>query len=305
MLARFANGATIIAAMPLRMRTSAMSKVLTADEIGRFETDGYLSPVPVLTADEVRAFRSRLESFEARFPEHVKKLKTKSHLLCPWIVDLAEQPRVLDVFEDLLGPNLLLSMAWRIKNPDRQTIAGWHQDFAYGGVKPIVIFGALALSECDATAGCLRVVPGSHRWGALPHEDSENSKSILARGQYISVDFDKSNAVDLALRPGEIALINNRVVHCSGPNNGTDRRIMVLVEIVPTHARREDGRDTALLVRGVDDYHHFEEDPRPAAEFSPEAQAAWKHAADIRGKIIFKNSKLAPSEAYGGTRPAT
>ena len=33
--------------------------------------------------------------------------------------------------------------------------------------------------------------------------------SILARGQYISVDFDKSNAVDLALRPGEIALINN------------------------------------------------------------------------------------------------
>lgn len=281
-------------------------KVLTEEALARFERDGFLSPVPVLTPAQVASYRDRLESFERRHPEHVKKLKSKSHLLCPWIVELAEEPSILDVFEDLLGPNLLLwSMAWRIKNPDRRTFAGWHQDFAYGGVQPIVIFGPLALSTCDSTSGCLRVVPGSHKWGALPHADKDDPTSILARGQYISVDFDKSNIVDLELKPGEMALINNRIVHCSGPNNGNDRRIMVLVEIIPTHAYREDGRDTALLVRGVDAYHHFEPDPRPDAEFSPEAQASWKRAIDIRAKIIFKNSPLSPSEAYGGSRPAT
>jgi len=280
--------------------------VLTAAQVEAFERDGFVSPITVLSPDEVRHVRGKLENFERNHPEHVKKLKSKSQLLCPWVVELAEHPKILNVMEDLLGPNILLwSMAWRIKNPDGQTFAGWHQDFAYGGVQPMVIFGPLALSVCDATAGCLRVIPGSHKWGPLPHQDSEDPTSILARGQSISVDFDKSNIVDLELQPGQMALINNKIVHCSGPNLSTDRRIMCLVEMIPTHAARDDGRaDTAMLVRGKDEYHNFEEDPRPSAEFSPEAQAAWKHAIDIRAKIIFKDSTLAPSEAYGGVRTA-
>jgi hypothetical protein len=149
------------------------------------------------------------------------------------------------------------------------------------------------------------VVPGSHKWDVLPHADTEDPKSILARGQYITVDFDKSNIVDLALKPGEIAIINNAIVHCSGTNNSTDRRIILLVEMMPTHARHVNMRDSAILVRGVDTHNNFDADPRPDAEFSPTAQANWKRAIDRRAKIIFAGSRLAPSEAYGGTRPAT
>ncbi|HLI13849.1 MAG TPA: phytanoyl-CoA dioxygenase family protein [Alphaproteobacteria bacterium] len=283
-----------------------MPKVLSQEQIERFERDGFLPGIPVLTPEEVRYFRGRLESFERRYPEHVKKLKSKSHLLCPWVVELAEHPRILDVFEDLIGPNILCwSMAWRVKRPDGKTFAGWHQDSVYFRVDPILIFGPLALSDCGPEAGCLRVIPGSHKWGSLPHEDTEDPDSILARGQYITADFDKSKAVDLALRPGEMALINNTIVHCSGPNTSRDRRIMVLVEMVPTNARHDGFRDSAMLVRGVDTYHNFDEDPRPQEEFSPEAQAAWKRVIDVRAKLIFGNSRLAPSEAYGGVRPAT
>jgi hypothetical protein len=283
-----------------------MSKVLTKEQVASFERDGFLAGIPVLDPDEVRYFRGKLESFERRYPEHVKKLKSKSHLLCPWVVELAEHPRVLDVFEDLLGPNILCwSMAWRIKKPDGKTFAGWHQDSVYLPIDPILVFGTLALSECGSDAGCLRVIPGSHKWGPLPHEDTEDADSILARGQYIAADFDKSKAVDLALKPGEMALINNAIVHASGPNTSRDRRIMVLVEMLPTHARHRGFRDSAMLVRGVDEFNNFDEDPRPQAEFSPEAQAAWKRVIDIRAKLIFAGSQLSPSEAYGGTRPAT
>jgi non-heme Fe2+,alpha-ketoglutarate-dependent halogenase len=284
-----------------------MTKVLTAAQVEQFERDGYLSPEPVMTADEVRTYRSRLEGFESKYPDHVKKLKSKSHLLCPWVVDMAEHEHTLDVFEDLLGPNILCwSMAWRVKKPDGKTFAGWHQDSGYkgGGVQPILVFGALALSECGSREGCLRVIPGSHKWSPLPHQDSEDATSILARGQSITVDFDKSNAVDCVLKPGEMALINNKIVHSSGPNNGIDRRIMLLVEMMPTHAYYPQRRESAMLVRGVDEYHNFDIDPRPDAEFSPDAQANWKRVIDIRAKAIFGNSHLAPSEAYGGTRPA-
>lgn len=283
-----------------------MPKMLSKEAIERFERDGYLPAIPVLTPDEIQHFRGRLEAFEQRHPQHVKKLKSKSHLLCPWVVDMAEHPKILDPFEDLLGPDLLCwSMAWRIKKSDGRTFAGWHQDSVYLPVDPILVFGALALSDCGADAGCLRVIPGSHKWGSLPHQDTEDDSSILARGQYISVDFDKSKAVDLPLRAGEMALINHAIVHGSGPNTAVDRRIMLLVEMMPTRARLTQRRDSAMLVRGADRYHHFDEDPRPVAEFSAEAQAAWKQAIDRRAKLIFAGSKLAPSEAYGGSRPAT
>lgn len=283
-----------------------MTKILTPEAIEDFERDGFIQGIPVLTPEEVRHYRSCLERFEQRHPEHVKKLKSKSHLLCPWVVELAEHPKILDVMEDLIGPDILCwSMAWRIKEPDGRTFAGWHQDKAYLPVNPILIFAPLALSDCSADAGCLRVIPGSHKWGILPHEDSEDPSSILARGQSISVDFDRSNTVDLALKPGEMAVINNGIVHGSDPNNSTDRRIMLLVEMMPTRAYQENHRDSAMLVRGVDEYHHFDADPRPAEECSPEALAAWKRVIDIRAKVIFGGSSLAPSEAYGGTRPAT
>ena len=50
--------------------------------------------------------------------------------------------------------------------------------------------------------GCLRGVPGSHKWGILKHEESDDPKSILARGQYITDPFDESKAVDFALSAG-------------------------------------------------------------------------------------------------------
>jgi len=283
-----------------------MPKVLSREDVEQFEREGHTRAIPVLSPEEVAHYRGCLEGFERRHPEHMKKLKSKSHLLCPWVMEIAEHRRILDVFEDLIGPNILCwSMAWRIKKPDGQTFAGWHQDTAYGGVKPLLAFGALALSDCGSREGCLRVIPGSHKWGTLPHTDTEDPLSILARGQYITSDFDKSTIVDLSLRPGEMVVINNAIVHCSGANNGTDRRIMLLVEMMPTEAYHVNMRDSAVLVRGVDTYHHFDVDPRPDAEFSPTAQANWKTAIDRRAKIIFAGSHLAPSEAYGGTRPAT
>src|SRR5690349_23358726 len=84
-----------------------MPKILSAADIEQFERDGFTRPVQVLAPDEVKRYRAKLESFEARYPEHVKKLKSKSHLLAPWIMEIAEHQRILDVFEDLLGPNIL------------------------------------------------------------------------------------------------------------------------------------------------------------------------------------------------------
>ena len=83
-----------------------MPKVLTDAQIRSFETQGFLSPVRVMSPERARGYRERFESLEARHAPDIKKMKTKSHLLCPWVLYIAEDPHILDVFEDLIGPNI-------------------------------------------------------------------------------------------------------------------------------------------------------------------------------------------------------
>ena len=278
-----------------------MPKALSKEAVKHFHDRGFLSPVPVLSSEEVEHFRGCLERFETKYPNDVKKLKSKSHLLCPWVADIARHSRILDVYEDLIGPNILCySMAFRIKDPDAKTHAGWHQDGAYNPIKPILVIGALALAECSVAHGCLKVIPGTHKAGVLPHTDTGNPDSILSRGQYISVDIDESKAVDIVLKPGEIGLFNAGIIHGSGVNLSDERRLIVLVEMMPTHTEARAHRDSAMLVRGIDTHGHVDIDPSPKAEFGPEELAAWRSATTKTGKNVFAGSPLAPTEIYGG-----
>jgi ectoine hydroxylase-related dioxygenase (phytanoyl-CoA dioxygenase family) len=280
-----------------------MPKVLTESQVESFQRDGCLSPVRAMSAERAHALRQRFEALESRVTE-IKKMKTKSHLLCPWVLEVAEDPFILDIFEDLIGPDIRCwSMAWRVKKADGETFAGWHQDSAYGAATPVVL-GALALSDCGVAQGCLRGVPGSHRWGILKHEESDDPRSILARGQFITDDFDQSTAVDFALKPGEMALFDNSLVHGSGTNLGPDRRFLLLVEMLPTWAKAPRVRQSALLVRGSDTYGNFDDEPRPDGEWTATALANWSAVVDKRARLIFEDSKIGASEAYGGTRRA-
>jgi len=279
-----------------------MPKVLSEEEVERFHRDGFLAPVPVLTPEEVARYRGHLEAFEAKYPNDTKKLKSKSYLLCPWVDEIARLPHLLDVYEDLIGPNILCySMAFRIKNPDGRTHAGWHQDGAYNPIKPILVIGALALSDCSVAHGCLRAIPGSHKTGTLPHTDTGNPDSILARGQYISAEFDESKAVDLELKAGEIGLFYSEVIHGSQINTTDERRIVLLVEMMPTHVHARAHRDTGMLVRGVDTFNNVDLDQPAKVEFGPEELAAWQKATRKTGKNVFDGSPLAATEVYGGT----
>jgi hypothetical protein len=191
-----------------------------------------------------------------------------------------------------------------VKKADGETFAGWHQDSSYGAPLPVVL-GALALSECGPKQGCLRGIPGSHKGGILRHEESADPRSILARGQYITDEFDESKAVDFALQPGEMAMFDNSLIHGSGTNLGPDRRFLLLVEYVPTWAKPSRFPQPAMLVRGTDTSGNFIDEARPDGEFTPTALANWKRATEARAKLIFEDSKIGPSTAYGGDRPAT
>jgi hypothetical protein len=117
--------------------------------------------------------------------------------------------------------------------------------------------------------------------------------------------FDQSKAVDFTLQPGEMVMFDNSLIHSSGTNLGPDRRFLLLVEMLPTWAKPPRVRQSTMLMRGIDTHGNFDDEPRPDAEWSPTALANWARITDKRAKLIFEDSVIGPSEAYGGTRAAT
>ena len=202
-----------------------MPKVLTTEQVERFVEDGYLAPIRALSEDEAAHYLRCLEAFEAKYPHDIPKLDLKAHLICPWVNEIAHHRRILDIFEDLIGPNLLFSNAtFRIKEANSETFAEWHQDAYYLHISPKLDVASLALTRCTVESGCLRVIPGTHKRPLLPHVTREEDEhNMLQRRQHITAGIDESQAVDVLLEPGEISIHTDRLAHSSKPNRASYR----------------------------------------------------------------------------------
>jgi len=277
-------------------------KLLTQSQVDAFHRDGFVAPIRVISEERARYYRGRLEAFEARFPGDRLKLDQKAHLLCPWVDEMIREPLILDATEDLLGPDILCwGTSLRAKTADGKTFAGWHQDTAYADVRPIVLIVALALSSSRSIDGCIRAVAGSHRGPLLPHKEAFGTSSLLTREQFIDAAIDESSSAELELDAGEVALFDNAIVHSSNPNRGRDRRILFLLEMVPTHAYQHSPRESATLVRGQDSHGHFDVDPRPQTEMGAAELGAWRRAVEIQASVLFRGAQRPPRALAGMT----
>ncbi len=103
--------------------------------------------------------------------------------------------------------------------------------------------------------------------------------------------MDAARGVDVVLHPGEMSLHHVRMFHGSPPNRSADRRIGYAIRYIPTRIKQIAGvRDSATLVRGVDEYHHFDVEEPPAADLDPAALA--RHAAIVKrqGEILYRGT---------------
>ena len=248
----------------------------------RFERDGYVYPIPVLVEDDVRRYRDRYAAYVERNRARLAALPAKqkylvmseTHFALRWAYEIAAHPRILDAVEAVIGPNILAwGTNWFSKMPGDKAYVSWHQDGTYWNLAPVKVVTAwLALTPSSEMNGGLRVVPGSHVQPMLPQRETYAPDNALSRGQEIAVDVDESQAVCLALRPGEMSLHHIWIVHGSNANTSDIPRIGLAIRYVSPEVRQDSpGKPHALLVRGRDDYGNFEllkpptnDDPDPA-----------------------------------------
>jgi hypothetical protein len=271
---------------------------LSPQAIETYRRTGYHFPVDVLSADEARDYRRQLETFEARQGGPLTgELRHKSHLLFTWLNELIRDPRILDPVEDVLGRNLLCwSSSFFIKEPRDPGFVSWHQDSTYWGLSsPDVMTVWVAFTPADLVNGCMKFLPGSQQ-RQVTHRDTFDEHNLLTRGQEVEVEVNERDAVCVALQAGQASLHHVMLVHGSAPNRSNDRRIGYAIRYVPTHVRQIVGeRDSATLVRGVDEYRNFDPEPRPAADCSPDALAAHAAITQRQVKVLYRGTD---AEAY-------
>ncbi|MDU8944560.1 phytanoyl-CoA dioxygenase family protein [Ovoidimarina sediminis] len=241
----------------------------------RYRLDGYISGIPVLTGAEAATHRRALEKAEAeQGPLHYK---AKLHTVMTSPLALATHPRVLDVVEALIGPDILLyDVTYIIKEPHTASHVSWHQDLTYWGLSDDAQVSMwLALSPATEVSGCMRMVPGSHLAGRLEHETGEDADNVLFQSQTVH-GVDEGHSVICPLAPGEASFHHGWVLHASMPNRSDDRRIGLNVQYIAPHVRQtKHDRDSVMLVRGEDRYGHFMRDVPATANFAPETVARW------------------------------
>ena len=241
---------------------------------------GYYAPNYAISETEAADILSKLQAHE-RVHGPLKALKP--HLLFTWLDALVRNRNILDVVETLVGPDILCwSSSFFAKEARSNKFVSWHQDGNYIGLQPNEMVTAwIALTPSNAGNGAMRVIPRTHR-KAIAHQETFVADNLLSRGQEIQADIDASTAVTLELKPGEFSLHSTLIVHGSDPNPSDGPRVGFVVRYIPTRVRQtQSDSDSALLVRGVDDFRHFAPERSPDGDFTPSVRAY--HASIDRG----------------------
>ena len=251
------------------MEKHVMTKMLSQEQVNQYHNSGFVSPVNVLNQDEIKQSINEIESFEEEtghpidFPH-----KSRCHQLFSWADYLVYHPKILDAVEDIIGPNILCYHAtlW-VKPAKSNSFVRWHQDGTYFFLDPAKHVTAwVALTVADEDAGCMQVIPGSHKNDFIDHNDDADPNNMIPRGQGLAIDVDTEAAVSMPLQPGQMSLHHTKLFHASFNNSRDSRRIGFGISYIPTEVKDIGNTPAnALLVRGKDKYNNFLPEKRLAS----------------------------------------
>lgn len=253
---------------------------LSKKSLDQYHRDGYLFPLSIFDKQKAAEIRrtydaTKLEAQQAGLDHHgARYFRTNAQLTMPFVSEVARTPRLLDMVESILGPDLLLwSAEFFVKEANSPKIVSWHQDLTYWGLGETdeEITAWVALSDVTVESGCMQFVAGSHKLAIQPHRDTFEENNLLSRGQELAVDVDPTEAVNIKLKLGQTSFHHGRMFHASGPNSTNAPRIGLAIRYITPSVKQLVGqRDYAMQVRGIDSGQNWIHVAPPSYNFQPQ-----------------------------------
>ncbi|WP_372663430.1 phytanoyl-CoA dioxygenase family protein [Cohnella sp.] len=209
-----------------------------------YKENGYLLVKSVFNASEVERMREGLERIVQRAaaskadsnaqwqgdflpPEELKKLVLKGfhdvHYHDASFLQAAVHPNMAAVLSQIIGPNVQLHHSkMLVKPPEVGAAFPMHQDKPYfPHLNDTMLAASVHLDFADEQNGCLRVIPGSHKNGDLPHV-----------GQYYlnHKQYPISQGIPCIANSGDVLFFNYMTIHGSESNRSERTRRNVLYQ---------------------------------------------------------------------------
>ncbi|HWH47691.1 MAG TPA: phytanoyl-CoA dioxygenase family protein [Burkholderiales bacterium] len=230
---------------------------LDEQDLDTYRTEGLLKS-PFRIADEqlgrMRASLEKLLRDNAGIPPET--------LVCPHIpygrhhdesaaaqwLEYARHPGILDLVEQLIGPDIILwgSQVF-CKPPLKGKAIPWHQDGQYWPIRPVATCSVwIALDESLPENGCMRYIPGSHAGGSIYRHRLSSRNDVVLSQEVEPSQFDESTARDDVLKAGQFSLHDVYLIHGSNANLSARRRAGFVIRYMPA---------TSVFERAGDDRH--------------------------------------------------
>lgn len=251
--------------------------------------DGLIKAVDAISPDRAIYYSRKCENFIDQYsshPNYIDWTYGKTELLLQWVAQLAAEETLLNIVQELIGPNILLWNAFLpVKPPHSTGKFDWHQDATYWPVSPaneIVSFW-VALSSVNQSNGGMQMVKGSHAEGPVAHETTFDKNSMLRRGQKVSVPADDPRIVNINLEPGQASIHHTLMLHRSQPNSSDNWRLGVGLNYASSNVNPRPGyEDSAILLRGNAHKTNFELMNSPKSDLDNDALANFAKSQQLQ-----------------------
>lgn len=243
--------------------------MLSSAQISRYRDDGYILVPGLIGKEEARTYRTASHSL-------IDRLSANADLNATWgsaRSAVAERnPVVLHchnvqfydgIFSKLLVDDRFTACAAAlidsenvelhhtklfVKPPEVGAPFPMHQDYPYfPHAKHSMTAAVFHFDDAPVEKGCLRVVPGSHLVGPLPHD--------AAGGYHLPLsDYAVESAMPVPAYAGDVLFFNYLTIHGSGQNTSDEARTTLLVQVrnpedLPTEDTHR-SRGQGMMLRG-------------------------------------------------------
>ena len=227
-----------------------------------FRRDGFLHVAGLVAPEEVAelaAFTDDMMAGKAAIPgvpgpsaaaseaerRHFYERIHMPHRACEIAERFLLHPRIVDVLEALIGPDVLALQTMLFFKQPGQAGQGFHQDSYYIPTQPDTLIGAwLAIDAADEDNGCLWMTPGSQHEPIFPDCDgvTQQGDTILSDIELIKdashpdeqvntlakIALGYGGEVKVAAQPGDVIFFGGHIFHRSHQNSsGRSRRAFV------------------------------------------------------------------------------
>ena len=213
-----------------------------------YEDEGWIVPNHRLPSDLLSEFRQLVDDIIRDNPDIRPEDFRNLHLvgadgsnddleIARKFMRLATEPTLLDIVEDLIGPDILLWSSQILCKPGRIGMeVAWHQDGHFLPMRPLEACTVwIAIDDATPENGCMKFIPGSHKGGTLSHIHDDR-ESVVFQDTLDTSTFNESEAVYDALEAGQFSIHDVHLVHGSAANTSGNRRAAITLRYMPATA---------------------------------------------------------------------